>query len=130
MPHHYTGGEEMNNWILLEYTCMELHQKRATLAWLSKNGIDHVDEIKDSYVILRDNDALKAIQLLDEKNGPEHLLWAIVENGRRIRGNGYEEHFQCLNSSRGRTTPLGALPHELGNKYYKSMTHPDYARPD
>ena len=125
--------------MLLEYDAVALHPKRETLKWLTSadlqaSGLD-VTQSGDSLVVSGTEEVIDRLAaLLDEKCGPQHLLWALVPIAtggvRRIRGEAYEKHMQHLQSSSGRSTRLNALPTELGPRYWASMTQAAYARAD
>jgi hypothetical protein len=124
---------------MLDFDAGILHPEQAARRWISKVKIQpdtlEIDDSSESLVLVGTEDLVgRLVAHLDAKNGPDHLLWALVPDGngglRRIPGEAYESHLKVLESSRGRTTLLNALPSELGPRYWASMTHPDYARDD
>lgn len=125
--------------VLLDFDAGILHPEQATQNWIRKVEIQpdtlEIDDSGESLVLVGTEDIVgQLIALLETQNGPEHLLWALVPDGngglRRIRGGAYQNHVDLIESSRGRSTRLNALPNELGNRYWACMTHPDYARED
>lgn len=128
----------MERALLFDFDSAVLHPEEAVQNWI--RNVDDRSKVKVSYsggslVVVGDEQLVTRLVIeLDGQKGPQHLIWAVVPDGggdvRRIRGGSYEQYMKRLSKSPGRTTRLNALPTELGETYWQSMTHPDYARED
>jgi hypothetical protein len=128
----------MKRVIFFDFDSDVLHPESELKSWVQSFGNCAEAEVgtsSGSLVVVGDEGIVDVlVEKLDAREGPEHLLWALVPDGdgevRRVRGGGFASYRERLATAKGRTTRLNAMPEELGERYWQSMTSPDYARVD
>jgi hypothetical protein len=129
--------------VVLEFDAAEMAPEEATLKWLQglsrkkKNGPQPRVRLSGGSIILETDDARVAgiVRTLKAHRGPPHLLSVLVPTANpamplRLEGLAFASRVSQTKKASGRRVKLNALPGELGPRYDRSMTNPDFGHHD